>query len=641
MILGQSYPVSVTMRNSGTNTWSAASAYRLGSQNPQDNFTWGRGRVDLPFDVPPGGTVTFTFNVTPSGLGSLNFQWRMVQDGVAWFGDFTPNVPVTVSPIPPPPPAPQINVALAGNGGVASASSTLPGYPVVAINDNERAGVNWGNGGGWADGTFDTYPDWVEIDFSGSKTIDHVVVYTVQDNWPNPVEPTDTLAFTRWGITDFAVQGWFSKGWVTLGSVSSNNLVKRTVSFPATTTDRIRINITNALASSSRITEVEAWAVTAIVPPPPTALKTFAPANVAPGTSSLLSITLNPKLLYVANFAASTVAVVNSSTNTLQATIPVGANPYYAAVNAAGTRVYVTNFNSNNVSVLDTASNTVVATIAVGLEPVGVALDQVGNVAYVSNFLGASVSAVNTANNTVSATIPVGDHPAAVAVNSAGTLAFVINSGSNNVSVIATATNTVIATIPVGSAPSGITYSPGSRRVYVANTGGGTVSVISEDSNTVVATVPVGRQPVGLAVNPAGSRAYVTNSLDGTVSVLDTASNNVIAIITVGANPGGVAINPAGTKAYVSNSGADTLSIIDTATNTVSGSIHVQGQPWLQASSIVGPFASATTGAAFIDTYPAGLVNTTTASPTTTCGGTVTAAGNGNAIALSGGTIPA
>jgi hypothetical protein len=44
-----------------------------------------------------------------------------------------------------------------------------------------------------------------------------------------------------------------------LGSVSGNNLVKRTVSFSAFTTDRIRLNITGALYSYARVTEVEAW----------------------------------------------------------------------------------------------------------------------------------------------------------------------------------------------------------------------------------------------------------------------------------------------------------------------------------------------------------------------------------------------
>jgi len=32
------------------------------------------------------------------------------------------------------------------------------------------------------------------------------------------------------------------------------------VAFAATTTDRIRVNITGALANYSRITEIEAWA---------------------------------------------------------------------------------------------------------------------------------------------------------------------------------------------------------------------------------------------------------------------------------------------------------------------------------------------------------------------------------------------
>ena len=50
---------------------------------------------------------------------------------------------------------------------------------------------------------------------------------------------------------------------------------------------------------------------------------------------------------------------------------------------------------------------------------------------------------------------------------------------------------------------------------------------------------------------------------------------------------------------------------------------------------------AAVTGVAFTDTYPSGLVNTASANGATTCGGTVTAANNGNSVWLSGGTIPA
>lgn len=91
--------VSITMKNTGTTTWKTGTNYWLGSQNPQDNMTWGMNRVVLPNDVPPGATVTFTFDVfAPAKSGTFNFQWRMVQDGVEWFGPLTPNVAVSVKP---------------------------------------------------------------------------------------------------------------------------------------------------------------------------------------------------------------------------------------------------------------------------------------------------------------------------------------------------------------------------------------------------------------------------------------------------------------------------------------------------------------------------------------------------------------
>jgi hypothetical protein len=97
MDAGLSYLVSVTLQNNGSNTWTQAENYNLGSQNPQDNYTWGLNRVNLPASVPPGGQVTFSYYVTaPYNAGTYNFQWRMVQDGVEWFGDFTPNIQINV-----------------------------------------------------------------------------------------------------------------------------------------------------------------------------------------------------------------------------------------------------------------------------------------------------------------------------------------------------------------------------------------------------------------------------------------------------------------------------------------------------------------------------------------------------------------
>lgn len=95
--------VSVTVRNTGDTVWAnfGSNPCRLGSQNPQDNGNWGTSRIDLAYPVSPGDEYTFSFTLNPDlSPGHIrlhhlnNFQWRMVQEGVAWFGDYTPNVQI-------------------------------------------------------------------------------------------------------------------------------------------------------------------------------------------------------------------------------------------------------------------------------------------------------------------------------------------------------------------------------------------------------------------------------------------------------------------------------------------------------------------------------------------------------------------
>jgi len=68
------------------------------------------------------------------------------------------------------------------------------------------------------------------------------------------------MTFTKYGITAYDVQVWNGSAWVSVGSVSGNNLVWRTFTFAAVTTDRIRV-VVNATApyGYSFVAEVEAW----------------------------------------------------------------------------------------------------------------------------------------------------------------------------------------------------------------------------------------------------------------------------------------------------------------------------------------------------------------------------------------------
>lgn len=152
------------------------------------------------------------------------------------------------------------NLALASLGVVASASSTYSSaFPPSGVNNGDRKGINWGNGGGWADGTANSYPDWIQLDFGHTVWIDEIDVYTVQDNYPSPIEPTPNTTFSLYGITDYSVQYWNGTSWVTIRSVTGNNLVGRTFIFSTIFTTKIRVLINNALNSYSRVTEIEAY----------------------------------------------------------------------------------------------------------------------------------------------------------------------------------------------------------------------------------------------------------------------------------------------------------------------------------------------------------------------------------------------
>ncbi len=161
-------------------------------------------------------------------------------------------------------PAGRTNVALAANGAIATASSTVNGaFPASAAIDGDRKGANWGAGGGWNDATANAWPDWLEVDFAGPKTIDEVDVFTVQDNYGAPIEPTMSLTFTNYGIRDFTVQYLDGLVWQNAagGQIVGNTNVWRTITFPAVSTDRIRVMISNGLAGYSRVVEVEAYQV--------------------------------------------------------------------------------------------------------------------------------------------------------------------------------------------------------------------------------------------------------------------------------------------------------------------------------------------------------------------------------------------
>ena len=168
------------------------------------------------------------------------------------------------------------NVASAVNGGVATASSSTPesdGYGTFepsSANNGDRLGLgivsDISSNSFWRDGTNNSWPDWLQIDFNGSKLIDEVDVYSLQDNYASPSTPTSSMTFSNQGLVDFDVQYWNGSSWTTVsgGSITGNNKVWKQISFTAVTTTKIRVVVNSALNNRSRIVELEAYGTNVI-----------------------------------------------------------------------------------------------------------------------------------------------------------------------------------------------------------------------------------------------------------------------------------------------------------------------------------------------------------------------------------------
>ena len=100
IVAGTTFSASVTMKNTGTTTWSQAANYRLGSL--VSGSPWGdRVELSAAVSIAPGQRVSFAVTaVAPQAAGNFAFQWQMVQDLVGWFGAASPIANVTVSAAP-------------------------------------------------------------------------------------------------------------------------------------------------------------------------------------------------------------------------------------------------------------------------------------------------------------------------------------------------------------------------------------------------------------------------------------------------------------------------------------------------------------------------------------------------------------
>jgi YVTN family beta-propeller protein len=231
------------------------------------------------------------------------------------------------------------------------------------------------------------------------------------------------------------------------------------------------------------------------------------------------ALTPNGARFYVANRGEDTVtANLPSSPSTVAATItlPAGSQPVFVHT-TENANVYVAEFGANSVSVIDTLSNVVKASVPVGTHPIALAETPNGQKLYVANQGSGNVTVINTVDDSVAKTIPVGASPVWLVARSDNARIYVADS-SGLIYDIDTLSDTVITGGTVSTGGSGanfMLYDRTANSLLVTNSSSGSLSVLNAANDP-----PTLRPGSPITITAAAGSACASAAVPVSVTVL-------------------------------------------------------------------------------------------------------------------------
>jgi YVTN family beta-propeller protein len=196
--------------------------------------------------------------------------------------------------------------------------------------------------------------------------------------------------------------------------------------------------------------------------------------------------------------------------------------------------LYVSMPDSNAVAVVDTTSWEVRASIATGLSPSRVALQPDQHYLWVAN-LGSGteateggVTVINTADLLTNGYIPTGRGPYEITFSEDSRYAFVLNRESGLLAVVEVSTLKKVVEVPVGTRPASMAYCSKARSLYVTDEESGEIDVVDVQRDEVTARIK-GEPGLGQIRFPPNSQfGFAVNPKRNVLYIVDSSSNRIV-----------------------------------------------------------------------------------------------------------------
>lgn len=226
-----------------------------------------------------------------------------------------------------------------------------------------------------------------------------------------------------------------------------------------------------------------------------------------------------------------TVSVVDGSTNSIVADVPITLFANSLAVNTTTNRIYVggqpQNGNSPVVEVIDGSTNNI---LGGAFDPnngtaVGLAINKATNTVYVAT--SANILVLNGASNSfipqLSLSVIRQFNMTALAVNEVTNEAYfaVSPSSLSFIGGFSFFTPPTVNALLVGDGPIDVAINQATNRVYVPASQGNILTIVDGRDHSILMSLATGIFPVAVAVNPVTNRIYVCNEGDSTITVVD------------------------------------------------------------------------------------------------------------------------
>lgn len=287
------------------------------------------------------------------------------------------------------------------------------------------------------------------------------------------------------------------------------------------------------------------------------------------GMPTSVVLSFDARYAYVTQAAANQVAVVDTSTLRVAATVAAGRHPQAIVLtgSAGANALFVTARDSNAVQIINADTWHPLATVPVGAQPLGEAVAAQGSgindpdindaELYVANSGSNSISVISTDRRRVIATIPTPASPIGVSIPATGGVAYVTTQ-TGAVLALSLARHTVLGTIfqlPAGHTPGQMDYNAVTGQISVPDPAGDTVYILRPASASDAGqspslpaeparALPIAGGPAAVAITFDGAYTFVAARDAGRVVMIDTPTRQVLATIGVGGTPRGLVTGP-------------------------------------------------------------------------------------------------